>query len=105
MAVGQDIAVLSIDDDAGAGRLRLALLGLRALRQVEKAAEKRILQQRVLGPHLAAHRDVDDPRSHPRQHRREGRHRATHLGDRAGRDGGGGRGHEHGNAAHQDERG
>ena len=62
MGVGQHIALRGVDDDAGAGRLGLALLRLLALRQVEKAAEERVLQQRVLLPHPAAHRDVDDAR-------------------------------------------
>ena len=61
MAVGQDIALRRVDDDARPGCLALVFLRLLVLRQVEKAAEERVLQQRVLLLDPAAHRDVDDP--------------------------------------------
>ena len=62
MAVGQDIALRRVDDDARPGCLALVFLRLLVLRQVEKAAEERVLQQRVLLLDPTAHRDVDDPR-------------------------------------------
>ena len=56
------------------------------LRQVEEPAEKRVLQQRVLFAHPAAHGDIDHPRRDARQHRREARDKlAPGLRDRRGR--------------------
>src|SRR5258708_3368762 len=84
MRVAEHIAASRIYDDAGAGRLRLALFELALLRQVEETAEEWILQQRVFFPHLALHRDVDDARRDPGQHRREARYgRAVYLWDHA----------------------
>jgi hypothetical protein len=106
VTIGQDIALRGIDDDAGAGRLGFALLGLLTLRQIEKPAEERILQQRVLGAHLAAHRDIDDARRDPRQHRRKARYRgAADVRDRRGRQRRIRRRHARRDAAHQDEGG
>ncbi len=47
MMIGDDIAVLRVDDDARARTLELALARLRIGRYVEEAAEKRIVEQGI----------------------------------------------------------
>ena len=70
MRIGHHVALRSVDNDARAGCLCLALD--RLLLQVEEAAEHRILQQRVVFPHSTAHGDADDAWGDPADHRRQG---------------------------------
>src|SRR5262249_26757324 len=88
MGVGQYIALRRIDDDARAGRLRLPLdIAALALRDVEEAAEDRILQQRVLLARAALGGDVDDAGGDCVEHRCEARQRrAAEFGYCPGRE-------------------
>jgi hypothetical protein len=73
--VRNDVTVFGVDDDAGAGRLRLALPRA-LLGNVEKASEERIVEKRIaLRLHGAFHRDIDDGRRCPLDHRRQRGHR------------------------------
>ena len=53
VVVGDDVAVLGIDDDAGARALKLPLAGFRIRRDVEEAAEEWVVQQRIALPGLS----------------------------------------------------
>ena len=83
VCVGQDVAVLRVDDDAGARALTRAARG--AGRDVEEAAEERVVEQRVLLLPVPLRGDVDHRGRGPLEHRRERRHRrlADGLGCRA----------------------
>src|SRR5262249_12148794 len=82
VAVRQYIALRGIDDDTRSGSLGLTLYWLLLL-QVEEAPKERILQQRVVLAHPAAHRDADDTRGHPTDDRGDAVHwSAAHLGYR-----------------------
>ena len=67
MMIGDDVAVLRVDDDAGARALELALARPRIRRRVEEAPEKRVVEQRVALAGLlldgAARRDIDHGRA------------------------------------------
>jgi hypothetical protein len=78
--VGDDVAVLCVDDHARAGALEFTLA--RVVRHVEKTAEKRVVQQRVLFLDGAAGRDVHDGRGGALQHRGQRRHRRLADGGR-----------------------
>ena len=81
MRIGQDVALRGVDDDTRSRRLGFALQ--RLLLQVEKAAEQRILQQRVVFTHPAAHRDADNAGGYAANHRSQTLDRgATRLGYR-----------------------
>ena len=71
--VGDDVAVLRVDDHARAGALEFTLA--RLVRHVEEATEERVVHQRVLFFDGAAGRDVHDGRGDALQHRGQRRHR------------------------------
>ncbi len=91
MMIGDDVAVLSVYDDSGAGALKLPLTRLRIRRYIEKAAEERIIQQRIALSRLlfdgAASRDVDHRRRNALDHGRKRRHRRRIDGGRCGQRG------------------
>jgi hypothetical protein len=69
MRVGQDIALVGVDDHAGPHTLGLSGLGLRLVRHLEETTEERIIQQRVLGHGLpAGDRDVHHRRGNLFEH-------------------------------------
>ena len=78
--VGDDVAVLRIDDHARARALEAPLA--RHVRDVEEAAEERIVEQRVFLLHRAAGCDVHHRGCHVLQHRSERRHRCFADGAR-----------------------
>ena len=63
MMIGDDVAVLGVDDDPGSGTLELPLARLGVRRNVEKLPEERIIHQRIALPGLfldrAARGNVD----------------------------------------------
>ena len=70
MGVGEHVALVGVDDHAGAGGHRAA--AGRLIRHVEKAAEERVLHQRVLGcPHPGFDGDIDHRRGGLFHHRRQ----------------------------------
>ena len=77
--IGDDVAVLGVDDHAGARALKRPLMRLRIRRNVEELAEEGIVQQRIALSRLlldgAARRDVDHRRRHPLDHGGERGHR------------------------------
>ncbi len=78
--IGDDVAVLRVDDDARARALEFTLP--RRVRHVEEAAEEGVVQQRVLLLHRAASRDVHDGGGDALQHRRQRRYRGFADGRR-----------------------
>ena len=70
MGVGEHVALVGVDDHAGAGGHRAA--AGRLIRHVEKAAEERVLHQRILGrPHPGFNGDIDHRRGGLFHHRRQ----------------------------------
>ena len=72
MVVGQDVAVVSVDDDAGPGTGHLALSAAGHIREPEKAA-KRLVAKVSAGGDGLAHTDIDYRRRHPLHERRQAR--------------------------------
>ena len=72
VVVGQDIAVLGVDDDARTGARDLALPAARDVRQAEKAPERFVAEVPASADSLA-HSDVHDGRRYPLHERRQAR--------------------------------
>ena len=79
VVIGDDVAVLRVDDHAGARALELPLTRPRVGRHIEEAAEEGIVQQRIALTGLlfdgAARRDVHHGGRHALDHGRERGHR------------------------------
>src|SRR5271166_2816275 len=81
MAVGQDVSMFSVDDDAGSDCFGFSLDRLVA--QVKELSKKRILRQRVNFTHLPAHGYPDNARRDPADYAGDARYRCT-AGQRDG---------------------
>jgi hypothetical protein len=79
MEVGDDVAVLRVDDHAGACALKRPLMGFGVRGHIEELSEERIVQQRVALSRLlldgAARGDIDHRRGNPLDHGCERGHR------------------------------